>query len=319
MKRNKELNPFKSIVNELGELEALIKKEEPNKLKTFSRHHVMTLHDVVNLITIWDRFTKIREELFKLDYLQEMLFRAQKENKLTEKAEKKLKSLSKKHNILTNQLRVDFISLFLFLDIYLDKLPLLGRVIWGNVQNVEYSSLTDFFDSLKKEKHNNKQLQSLFHSLNPDMWWIESKLGFYRDKFITHQGSPYQEWFGWGFNTSEVSIEHINYDLGNEKHEKRVKDIVEKVKKIFPEIEAMEDIRQKVHYLAENLYRIEKGAVRAEVVSLIRSIGTVSPNIYSIVSIVIKFSQDYLRYLRHLTTKEVIPYGLIVTDYNEYP
>lgn len=320
MKKMKYQNPFDAIIEELKELEELIKKEEPGKQKVFARHHVMTLHDVTNLKTIWDRFSKTREDLFKLDYLDRILSDARQKKKLTERGERKLKTVWKKHATLTRYLRVDFISLFLFLDIYLNKVPLLGRVIWGtDINGVEYKSFTAFLGSLRKDKHKNIHLKGLYNALSPDMQWIESKLGFYRDKFITHQGSPYQEWFGWGYNTSEVSIEHINYDLGSDKQQERVRNVVAKVKKIFPEIQEMEDIRQKVYFLAKNLYRIDHGETRGEVADLIRSIGTISPNIYSIISIVIKFSRDYYRYLRHLITKGVVPYGLIMTEYSEYP
>src|SRR5688500_7911182 len=122
MKKNKGLNPFDKIIDELKQLEEMVKNEESQKLKVFSRHNVMILQDLNNLKIVWNRFIKTREDLFEVDHIERFLYEAKNKKKLTEKGERKLKTIWKKQSYLTKQLRVDFISLFLFLDIYLNKL-----------------------------------------------------------------------------------------------------------------------------------------------------------------------------------------------------
>ena len=84
-----------------------------------------------------------------------------------------------------------------------------------------------------------------------------------------------------------------------------------KLEKIIPALSEGENPRQKISLLAKNLYLLEDPSLRNEAEGLIRKVGMKSPDIFSVVRFVKKFSQDYIRFLKHEIKQDGSPYGII--------
>lgn len=306
---------FDVMIDDLKSLGSLFRDKKPEELRNFSHCHIQIKQELSNLMVVWRRFIDEREELFELDLAQWQLFKKER-NRLTKKEQKELDAIRKKMTVIEKKIRVDFLSLFLFFDIYLNKLIYLGQTVWGfKTRHAQYGSFTKFLRSLQRNKHKNKTLKTLYSMLGTDMNWIESTLGLYRDKFITHKRSHYQEWFGRRLFFPEIGIEHARYNFKDKKYIKKVNSMEKKLSFLIPQLKNEQSLRGKVYLMAKKLYLIENPILRAETEGIIMSIGIKSPDIYNLTRLIIKFSQDYIRYLKHLVKNNDAPYGMVVTEY----
>ncbi len=304
---------FEQIIEELKSLELLFKNKRLKDLINYSRLDVIVRKDVLNIDVIWKRFLKERADSMPLDLLY---WRMIKKNNLSSEEKELMQTTQSKIASLDKFIRVDFLSLFIFMDIYLSKLIELGETVWGyNINGLNTRSFTKFVKSLESKNCRNQNVNTIYVMFGEDMKWIENTLGFYRDKFIMHPRGAYQEYFGKGLMVPSIDIEHIKYNFDNKKNVENINIFIKKVIGKFPELESMEDYREKVYYLSQKLYLIENPKLRNEAENIILSVGFKSPNIFNVARIVLKFSLDFIRYLKHLVRANDAPYGMIKTEY----
>ena len=296
-------NHFQQIIDKLKEQEKLFRKfRVQSVVPKISSNDVVVRGELKDLNTIWKRFLKNRIRLLKIqpqihDYLEKRTH-----------DEKAAKMLFKEQANLEAELKVDLKCIFLFGDILFNKLVLLARSIYGEVNKVEYRSFTSFLKSLRKLQNSSHPLLELYRNIGNELERLDVLLGFYRDKFIVHVLGPYQEGVGMGVYHPEFNLDHSSTKLTKFDFEKfnqfivEIKDLIPNTDKYGRPLLKTSDPRPKVEVLFRNLHRIEDASLREKAEGYIRSVGLTTPDIYTLVESIkdvsLKFINEFMREIK---------------------
>ena len=271
---------FRQLVGRLKELETLLRRvQDKDTVRRISRHDVLVRGELNDLDTIWRRFLRSRQELIDLEF--EGLLDCDQGHGVTAR-----------ERDLSNTLKVDLKSLFLFGDILFNKLVLLVRAVVGPKRGIEYRSFSSFLKSIRKLAGRGSESweSRLYQRLGEDLERIEVLLGFYRDKFIVHVSGPYQEGIVRSVYLPEIRLDHTSWKLAKFDLKKfmvlvkQLGDIIPENDKYGRPIGKPSDPRPKVEALFANLHRIRDPNLRERAEGYIRSVGMGTPDIYRLVA-----------------------------------
>jgi len=148
MDTNEIYNPtqFLELNDQLKQLEMLSARVEKKSIaRRISQYSNLVRGELNDLDIIWRRFLKDRQELIDLAPLSTK-YLGDQEKYYSEEARK----VFGRELELTNSIKVDLKSLFLYSDILLNKLVLLIRAVVNQKREIKYRSYTSFLKSLRK-------------------------------------------------------------------------------------------------------------------------------------------------------------------------
>lgn len=298
---------FSEALSDLNSLESSFREAKRNNLAGFSHRCAMVQEALENVAVVWRRFVAERSKLNELDIAYWHFIEMREEKELTSQQKGRLNELGAIISGLEKETWVDFLSLFLFHSVCLDKLPLLGLPIWGEI--IENRSFSAFVKALGKRDYGDKILEHLYSMLGTDMRWVDAKLDLYRDKFIVHERSPHQKWSSRSIYLREIGVEHISYK-GSSVVAGKLAPLEDKLTLIIPELKKA-NLRGKVDLLVQNLYLVTDPELKGGVEDWLAGAGVKSPDIFSLTHKIIKLSRDFFRYLEHVVRSDGSPYVMI--------
>lgn len=275
---------FEELVGRLKKMEALFKGvEDEDVVRRISKHDVLVRGELNDLNIVWRRFLRDRQELINLAPLSRK-YVVDNEDVSSDEAQETLR----RETDLTNSLKVELKSLFLFGDTLFNKLVLLIRAVIGPKRGIEYRSFSSFLKSIRKLHSGEWEMWEcqLYETFGENLERIEVLLGFYRDKFIVHVSGPYQEGIGYSVNLPGIHLDHTSWKLDEFDLEKfmelvsQLGDIVPKNDKYGRPLGKPSDPRPKVEAVFVNLHRIQDPNLRQRAEGYIRSVGLSTPDIY---------------------------------------
>lgn len=289
---------FVELIDQLKQMESLFKRvEDKDIVRRISKHDVLVRGELNDLSIIWRRFLKDRQELIDLAPLSRKYLDG-KDDINSQEARK----VRGRESELTNSLKVDLKSLFLFADILFNKLTLLIRAVANSKREIEYRSFSSFLKSLQKldgSNANSAWEYRLYQRYGEDLERIDVLLGFYRDKFIVHVSGPYQESITRSVYFPEIRLNHTSWKLDEFDLEKFL-ELASELGNIMPKKDTSgkpmnkpSDPRPKVEALFVNLHRIKDPNLRQRAEGYIRSVGLSTPDIYYL----LKTIKDTAKYI----------------------
>jgi len=301
MKADEIYNPkhFVELTEQLKQMESLFQDvEDKDVVRRISKHDVLVRGELSDLDIIWRRFLKDRQELIDLAPLSRKYLDGEKDIN-SEEARKVLG----RETELTNSLKVDLKSLFLFSDILFNKFVLLIRAVVNPKRGIEYRSYTSFLKSLGKLDGSHPESSweyALYKNYGEDLERIDVLLCFYRDKFIVHLSGPYQEGIVRSVYLPEIRLDHTSWKLSEFDLNKFLElvnalgDIVPKKDKFGRPMDQKSDPRPKVEALFLNLHRIKDLSLRERAEGYIRSVGLSTPDIYYLLKTIKDTARDII-------------------------
>lgn len=276
---------FIELIEQLKKMELLFKYvDDKDIVRRISKHDVFVRSELNDLDIIWRRFLKARQELIELAPTSHQYIDGKKDIKSEE-----WQKIFRQESNLTNSLKVDLKSLFLFSDIFFNKLVLLIRSIANPKRSIEYRSYTSFLKSLRKLDSSSQDSNweyELYQKFGENLEKIDVLLGFYRDKFIVHVSGPYQEGIVRSVYLPEIRLDHTSWKLDDFDLTKFIK-LIDKLGSIIPDkdkfgrpMRQKSDARPKVEALFMNLHRIKDPELKERAEGYIRSVGLSTPDIY---------------------------------------
>ncbi len=295
---------FVELIDQLKQMESLFRDvEDKDVVRRISKHDVLVRGELNDLDIIWRRFLKDRQELIDLAPLRRKYFDGEKDINSEEASQ-----VLGRESELTNSLKVELKSLFLFSDILFNKLVLLVRAVANPKRGIKYRSYTSFLKSLRKLDGSNPECAweyALYQSYGEDLERIDVLLGFYRDKFIVHVSGPYQEGIVRSVYFPEIRLDHTSWKL-DEFDLKKFMELVDELGDIVPDedkfgrpMDQASDPRPKVEALFVNLHRIKDPNLRERTEGYIRSVGLSTPDIYYLVKTIKDTAIDIVESLSH--------------------
>lgn len=304
-------NHFVELIDQLKQMESIFKGvEDKDVVRRISKHDVLVRGELNDLDVIWRRFLKNRQELIDLAPIGRRYFDGE-EDINSEEARKALGRESE----LTNSLKVDLKSLFLFSDILFNKLVLLIRAVVNPKTGIQTRSYTSFLKSLRKlngSSPENAWEYALYQHYGEDLERIDVLLGFYRDKFIVHVSGPYQEGIVRSVYLPEMRLDHTSWKLDEFDLEKFMElvnelgDIVPVKDKYGRPMDQASDPRPKVEALFVNLHKVKDPSLRERAEGYIRSVGLSTPDIYYLLNAIKDTTIDIVRSLSDYITQNYV-------------
>ncbi len=279
---------FDEIVQRLKQLERCFRNiAETDVVQRISKHDILLRGELQDLSVIWTRFLRDRKELIELAPLTRPYLEGAKDINSEE-----ARLLFQRETALTNSLKVDLKSLFLFADILFNKLALLVRAVYGPTRNIKYESFSSFLKSIRLAEAGGRPERGLYESVGESFERIDVLLGFYRDKFIVHVSGPYQEGVVRAVYLPEIRLDHTSWKL-NEFDLESFGRFVDELGDVLPQrdkygnpLKARADPRLKVETLFLNLHKIRDPNLRQRAEGYIRSVGLSTPDIYYLIKTV---------------------------------
>lgn len=276
---------FDELIKEVKDFDLVVSLiSDKNQSQKVHRHVASILSELRDLDLIWQRFLKTREESIQIGTKTWHIN--------TQEEFEKNRSLFKEDDELNKKLKVDIKSLFIFSDIFFNKLTLLIGGIIGRQQGIKYESFSSFLKSLRTKAQPNSTEMDLYKDIGEDFEKIDVLLGFYRDKFIIHLNQTYQESLIKSVAYPEINIDFTSYYLDKFDYEKFF-DFISKIKDILPEkdkygnpIFKKSDPRLKIEILFTNLYKIKDTELKQIAEQYIRTVGIRTPDIYYLMKLV---------------------------------
>jgi len=302
---------FVELVDQLKQMESLFKDvEDKDVVRRISKHDVLVRGELNDLDIIWRRFLTSRQELIDLAPLSRKYFDDEGDINSEE-----ARQVLGRESELTNSLKVDLKSLFLFSDILFNKLVLLVRAVANPKRGIEYRSYTSFLKSLRKIDGSNPESAweyTLYQSFGEDLERIDVLLGFYRDKFIVHVSGPYQEGIVRSVYLPEIRLDHTSWKL-DEFDLKKFMELVDELGDIIPDkdkfgrpMDQVSDPRPKVEVLFVNLHRIKDPNLRQRAEGYISSVGLSTPDIYYLLKTMKDTAMDIVESLSHYARQNYV-------------
>ena len=313
MKTEDIYNPkhFIELIDQLKQMESLFKNvKDKNIVRHIGKHDVLVRGELKDLDIIWMKFLKDRQELIDLAPLSSKYLDSKKDLNSEE-----VRKVFRRESELTNSLKVDLKSLFLFSDILFNKLVLLIRAVANPKRCIQYRSYTSFLKSLRKLDSSNPESAweyALYQSYGEDLERIDVLLGFYRDKFIVHVSGPYQEGIVRSLYYPEIRLDHTSWKL-DEFDLKKFMELINELGDIVPAkdkygrpMDKESDPRPKVEALFVNLHRIKDPNLREKAEDYIRSVGLSTPDIYYLLKAIKETTMDIICSLSDFVKKNYV-------------
>lgn len=200
------------------------------------------------------------------------------------------------HWRLAWKLRVDMESFYVYGDILLDKFVLVARPMFSHgSQGIQFRSFGSFVDSLCGKDTLEEPLRSYQQLLTDRLEWLQIRVCFYRDKFIMHGQSPYQESIHLEPQRGLAVIRRRREDL-DARREEESKELQGLLRDI-PGLNKATGAHNIAQTIFENLHLVRQQAHKERAKAFVQAVGVDSPPLFRLAQEIVAFLQSSLDFL----------------------
>ena len=211
---------------------------------------------------------------------------------------------------ITNALKIDTKSLFLFGVIVVNKSLLLIEKYLPDKTNSQYTGISNFYDYLISDPLKSKKsnlCEKLKNELFNEIKFFRGPLCIFRNKFIQHIEKGYQTGFTHGWTSNDFSLTFHGWDIDNSMQNK-INLFRQKINSYKIMLFDIKDDAKFIQTVYDNIEKIPDNLV-GDVANLITFTGVHSLHPYQLID---KIETYYLKlfkfFINNLNTSELIKY-----------
>ena len=197
------------------------------------------------------------------------------------------------------QLRVDIESFYVYANILLAKFLAISKLVFGqDSRGIRFHSFGSFADSLRKARNLKGPLVNYRQQYMPRLDWLQTNVCFYRDKFIMHAQSPYQE-------SVAIELEHGLIVIRRRRQrlhtnvETKAEELRNTLKRGIPALRRASSSHEIAQTIFGHLHRIRQEEHRQAAEAIVQAIGVDSPPLFKLSREMVSFLAGSLDYLTH--------------------
>jgi hypothetical protein len=191
--------------------------------------------------------------------------------------------------IKSSELEIDFITLFIFMHIFLTELIQVIQVIPKEMKkNIGVEGFTQFFNDISRK---DTFLKQFYIENRNELNTLEFEMSFYRDKFIEHNNRVSTDWKTVISHKREFYIEYVPKSPSTNEKITKIKDFLSSE---FPDILGFEEDKDVIQFMRSIFGQIKDTALRDKVENLLKRNNYRSPNIYTVLIDLLKVTNAFL-------------------------
>lgn len=200
------------------------------------------------------------------------------------------------------QLRLDMEIFYVYANLLLNKFVLVARPTLGtSARGIQVRSFRSFADSLRQQNTILEPLAGFRNRFMSSIDRLEARVCFYRDKFVMHPQSPYQESVHLEPTRGLVVIRRRREDLDARRTEEATQ-LQELLGKAVAGLKSASGAHAIAQAIFDNLHLVPAGhRQRAE--SLVQAVGVDSPPLFGLAKEIVTFLRDSLDYIADMAAR----------------
>ena len=201
---------------------------------------------------------------------------------------------------LVQQLRVDIESFYVYANILLAKFLAISKPVFGkDSRGIRVHSFGSFADSLRNARNLEGPLVNYRQKYMPRLDWLQTNVCFYRDKFIMHAQSPYQESVHIELKRGLIVIRRRRQRL-HSSVETKAEELRNTLMRNIPALRRASSSHEIAQTIFGHLHRVRQEEHRQAAKAIVEAIGVDSPPLFKLSRQIVSFLAGSLDYLTHV-------------------